>query len=65
MEILRHPLERAGEIKQPKRRQTLIDNAEQIRISRRLVQLDCNTPLDVTEPALAFGTPIRRCCWNS
>ncbi|MFO1140085.1 MAG: DNA polymerase I [Paracoccus sp. (in: a-proteobacteria)] len=50
-------LERAGEIKQPKRRQTLIDNAEQIRISRRLVQLDCNTPLDVTEPALALQDP--------
>jgi hypothetical protein len=32
-------LARAGEIKQPKRRQTLIDNAEQIRISRKLVEL--------------------------
>ena len=39
-------LERAGEIKQPKRRQTLIDNADQIRLSRQLVQLDCETPLD-------------------
>ncbi|MCZ4351808.1 DNA polymerase I [Roseovarius aestuarii] len=39
-------LERAGEIKQPKRRQTLIDNAEQIRLSRQLVQLDCDMPLD-------------------
>ncbi|PZQ96663.1 MAG: DNA polymerase I [Cereibacter sphaeroides] len=39
-------LERAGEIKQQKRRETLIDNAEQIRISKRLVQLDCETPLD-------------------
>ena len=41
-------LERAGEIKQPKRRQTLIDHAEQIRLSRNLVLLDENTPLDFT-----------------
>ncbi|MGB3313474.1 MAG: 5'-3' exonuclease H3TH domain-containing protein, partial [Albidovulum sp.] len=34
-------LERAGEIKQPKRREALMDNIEQIRISKRLVQLDC------------------------
>lgn len=33
-------LERAGEIKQPKRRQTLIDNVDQIRLSRDLVKLD-------------------------
>ena len=33
-------LARAGEIKQDKRRQTLIDNAEQARISKRLVTLD-------------------------
>jgi len=39
-------LERAGEIKQPKRRQSLIDNVDQIRLSRQLVQLDRNTPLD-------------------
>jgi len=32
-------LERAGEIKQPKRRETLIDNAAQIRLSRELVTL--------------------------
>ncbi len=37
---------RAGEIRQPKRRQTLIDHAEQIRVSKRLVALDCQTPLD-------------------
>ncbi len=34
-------LARAGEIKQPKRRESLIQFAEQARISRRLVQLDC------------------------
>ncbi|WP_390911517.1 DNA polymerase I [Pseudosulfitobacter sp. SM2401] len=33
-------LERAGEIKQPKRRETLINHADQIRLSRTLVQLD-------------------------
>jgi len=38
-------LARAGEIKQPKRRQTLIDHADQIRLSRDLVRLDCHVPL--------------------
>ncbi len=38
-------LARAGEIKQPKRRETLINFADQIRLSRQLVQLDCDTPL--------------------
>jgi len=38
-------LERAGEIKQPKRRQTLIDNADQIRMSRELVTLKIDTPV--------------------
>lgn len=38
-------LERAGEIKQPKRRETLINFADQIRLSRALVKLDCDTPL--------------------
>ncbi|MEM7544151.1 MAG: DNA polymerase I [Pseudomonadota bacterium] len=37
-------LERAEEIKQPKRRQALIDNAELIRISKRLVTLDDRVP---------------------
>ena len=38
-------LARAGEVKQDKRRQTLIDFADQIRLSRELVRLDCDTPL--------------------
>ena len=38
-------LARAEEIKQPKRRQTLMEKQEQILISRRLVQLDCNMEL--------------------
>ena len=50
-------LARAGEIKQPKRREALIDNAEQIRISRQLVTLDCDTPLDVTLDDLEIRLP--------
>ena len=50
-------LARAEEIKQPKRRQTLIDNAEQIRISKRLVELDCDTPLDFTLDSLEVKEP--------
>jgi DNA polymerase I len=38
-------LARAGEIKQPKRRETLINFADQIRLSKALVTLDCDTPL--------------------
>ncbi|MBN8551997.1 MAG: DNA polymerase I [Caulobacterales bacterium] len=37
-------LARAGEIKQPKRRETLTDFADQIRISRQLVRLDDQVP---------------------
>jgi len=40
-------LERAGEVKQNKRRENLIEFADQARISKRLVTLDENTPLDV------------------
>jgi DNA polymerase-1 len=50
-------LERASEIKQPKRRQTLIDNADQIRLSRRLVLLDDKTPLDFTLDDLEVREP--------
>src|SRR4051812_12684014 len=38
-------LDRAGEIKQPKRRQALIDNAELARVSKRLVKLDDQVPV--------------------
>ena len=41
-------LARAGEISQPKRRQVLQEHTEQIRISKRLVELDCDTPLTET-----------------
>ncbi len=50
-------LERAHEIKQPKRRQTLIDHADQIRLSRKLVLLDENTPLDFTLDDLEVRDP--------
>ena len=50
-------LERAEEIKQPKRRATLIDNADQIRLSRKLVLLDENTPLDFTIDDLEVRDP--------
>ena len=50
-------LARAEESKQPKRRQTLIDHAEQIRLSRRLVELDCNTPLEFTLDDLEVRDP--------
>ncbi|MFN6006230.1 MAG: DNA polymerase I [Paracoccaceae bacterium] len=50
-------LARAGEIKQPKRREALVDNAEQIRISRALVTLKDDTPLDVTLDALEIRLP--------
>lgn len=46
-------LARAGEIKQPKRRETLIGNAEQIRISKQLVTLKTDSP--APEPLEAFG----------
>ncbi len=50
-------LARAGEIKQDKRRESLVDNADLIRISKRLVQLDCETPLDFTLDSLELQEP--------
>ncbi|MSP44600.1 MAG: DNA polymerase I [Xanthobacteraceae bacterium] len=50
-------LARASEIKQDKRRQTLIDNAEIARISKRLVTLDQNVKLDVPVEDLAVHEP--------
>src|SRR5471032_2109710 len=50
-------LSRAGEIKQDKRRQTLIDNAELARVSKRLVTLDQNVPLAVPVEELAVHAP--------
>ncbi len=53
-------LARASEIKQEKRRQTLIDNAESARISRRLVTLDQNVDLDVPVDDLLVHEPDYR-----
>ena len=50
-------LARASEIKQDKRRQTLIDFADQIRLSRQLVTLDCDTPLPVALDDLKVRQP--------
>jgi DNA polymerase-1 len=50
-------LERAGEIKQPKRRETLIENADQIRVSRDLVTLVTDMPLEVDFADLEIKDP--------
>ncbi len=50
-------LARASEIKQPKRREALVENAEKIRISRELVTLKDDTPLDVTLDDLEIRLP--------
>ena len=50
-------LDRAEEIKQPKRRQTLIEKREQIEMSKRLVQLDCDMELDFTLDDLEVRDP--------
>ena len=51
---------RAGEIKQPKRREALIENAEKARISRQLVLLDDKVALDVPLDELAVREPDAR-----
>ena len=53
-------LMRAGEIKQPKRREALIENAEKARISRQLVLLDDKVKLDVPLDELAVHEPDAR-----
>src|SRR5206468_3388432 len=50
-------LARASEIKQEKRRQSLIDNADQARLSKRLVTLDDKVKLDVPLADLAVHEP--------
>ena len=53
-------LARAGEIKQPKRREALVENAEKARISRQLVLLDDKVDLDVPLDDLAVNEPDAR-----
>lgn len=50
-------LERAGEIKQPKRRQNLLEHAALARISKRLVALDADAPLPVPLEQLGVRAP--------
>jgi DNA polymerase-1 len=53
-------LNRAGEIKQPKRREALVENAEKARISRQLVLLDDKVDLEVPLDDLAVHEPDPR-----
>ncbi len=53
-------LNRAGEIKQPKRREALIENAEKARLSKQLVMLDDKVKLDVPLDELAVHEPDSR-----
>ena len=53
-------LARAGEIKQPKRRETLIENADKARVSKRLVQLDTQAPVPVPLGDLSVVEPDPR-----
>ncbi|MBB4378589.1 DNA polymerase I [Bradyrhizobium sp. Rc3b] len=51
---------RAGEIKQPKRREALLENAEKARISRQLVLLDDKVDLEVPLDDLVVHEPDAR-----
>ena len=55
---LENLLERAGQIKQPKRRETLINNSDQIRLSKQLVTLDSNVPLAFSLDDLEVRDPV-------
>ncbi|MCJ2083820.1 DNA polymerase I [Methylobacterium sp. J-090] len=50
-------LERAGEIKQPKRRETLLASIDQARLSRKLVALEENVPVPVPLDDLRLPKP--------
>jgi DNA polymerase-1 len=51
-------LERAAEIKQPKRRESLIANADKARLSKQLVTLRDDVPLDVSLDTLTLHPPV-------
>ena len=53
-------LARAGEIKQPKRRESLVEHADKARISRDLVRLEAHVPLDVPLDDLTLHDPDPR-----
>ncbi|MEM7060303.1 MAG: DNA polymerase I [Pseudomonadota bacterium] len=50
-------LARAEEIKQPKRRQTLVDKADQIRVSRDLVTLKKDVPIEASLDSFGMEEP--------
>jgi len=50
-------LARAGEIKQPKRREKLLENADKARMSRELVTLKQDVPVELPLEALAVREP--------
>jgi len=54
-------LKKAGEIKQPKRRQTLLDHADDARLSKKLVTLDDHVklPLPLAELAVKPLDPVK------
>src|SRR5437660_4772515 len=53
-------LARAGEIKQEKRRQSMIEHADQSRLLKRVITLDANVKLDVPLADLAVHDPDYR-----
>jgi len=53
-------LARAGEIKQPKRRESLIEHADKARLSRQLVRLEDEVPLAVPLDDLGLHDPDTR-----
>ncbi len=50
-------LARASEIKQPKRRENIVANAELARVSKRLVTLDQDVPVDVPVESMGIHDP--------
>ncbi len=50
-------LKRAGEIKQPKRRESLLENADKVRISEKLVTLDDDVPVKEQIESFAVREP--------
>lgn len=51
-------LARAGEIKQPKRRESLLTNADKARLSQRLVRLDDQAAITVMPDTFAVREPV-------
>ncbi len=56
---LEHILARAGEIQGKRARESLLENAEQIRLSRRLVTIQTDVPVELDLDVLKVGEPDR------